>query len=364
MTKTNILFSGMNSLIKKCSLNAMEKNQFYSLSNYLLYQKNVFYKFDKIQCKQNVKQAVNLIEKAQKLKFNHNGLQIGVLISLPSREDNFYVVQFITFIYASWNVPECDRFVGILHEIVLLIYAAGLTDIDSFLSPALLLFKLDNKTPIITGHGGYCTKYTTHRLHAVAKRLQLNHQKVHCPGSTWFGKSDVIIKLANLSAHLAMIIYDNEFDAKKYPELRPFFKNSAFGQWPEWWKPVSSIEICSTSNHVERAAFSIICTSTHGMMIADTLPTLRRRKTRRAREEEERQGVSEDVDASEAKQQSPHYVAWHLSPRASCPFLRSGGILPVIRKNLAETLGLTGLIYRRLLCLEDARTVVSIAGPW
>ncbi|KRY39997.1 Gamma-tubulin complex component 4, partial [Trichinella spiralis] len=76
---------------------------------------------------------------------------------------------------------------------------------------------------------------------------------------------------------------------------------------------------------------------------ADTLPTLRRRKTRRAREEEERQGVSEDVDASEAKQQSPHYVAWHLSPRASCPFLRSGGILPVIRKNLAETLGLTGL---------------------
>ncbi|OUC49930.1 hypothetical protein D917_04938 [Trichinella nativa] len=81
---------------------------------------------------------------------------------------------------------------------------------------------LDNKTPIITGHGGYCTEYTTHRLHAVAKRLQLNHQKVHCPGSTWFGKSDVIIKLANL-------------------KLRPFFKNSAFGQWPEWWKPVSSM---------------------------------------------------------------------------------------------------------------------------
>ncbi|KRZ78205.1 hypothetical protein T08_12538, partial [Trichinella sp. T8] len=52
---------------------------------------------------------------------------------------------------------------------------------------------------------------------------------------------------------------------------------------------------------------------------ADTLLTLRRRKNRRAREEEERQGVSEDVDASEAKQRSPHYVAWNLSPRGSCP---------------------------------------------
>ncbi|KRZ15373.1 Troponin T, partial [Trichinella zimbabwensis] len=277
---------------------------------------NIF--FNKIQCKQNVKQAINLIEKAQKLQFNHNGLKIGVLISLPSREDNFYVVQFITFIYASWKYVNEHKFEVVnqqtvnsasLNLIDLLVFCMKSscsfmppdcivlqngkmktadqahrnlptcyiipteefkhryssvnsyaflnapevsdlekqydyfirTDIDSFLSPALLLFKLDNETPIITGHGGYCTAYTTHRLHALAKRLQLNHQKIHCPGSTWFGKSDVIIKLANLSAHLAMIIYDNEFDAKKYPELRPFFKNSAFGQWPEWWKPVSSM---------------------------------------------------------------------------------------------------------------------------
>ncbi|KAL1285662.1 Threonine--tRNA ligase [Trichinella pseudospiralis] len=303
MTKTNILFSGMNFVIKKCSLNAME---------------NIFYEFNKLQCNSSVKQAINLIEKAQKLQFNHNGLQIGVLISLPSREDNFYVVQFITFIYASWKYVNEHKFEVVnqqtinsasLNVIDLLVFCMKSscsfmppdcivlqnekmktadqtyrnsptcyiipteefkhkyssvnsyaflnapvvsdlekqydyfirTDIDSFLSPALLLFELDTETPIITGHGGYCTEYTTHRLHAVAKRLQLNHQKVHCPGSTWFGKSDVIIKLANLSAHLAMIIYDNEFDAKKYPELRPFFKNSAFGQWPEWWKPVSSM---------------------------------------------------------------------------------------------------------------------------
>ncbi|CDW54422.1 hypothetical protein TTRE_0000269201 [Trichuris trichiura] len=115
------------------------------------------------------------------------------------------------------------------------------TDIDAFLSPTILNFQMPKNLTIITGNGGYCTKFSTARLRKIAERLGLKHKGVHCTGSTWFGESNLIAKLAPIAANLTMYIFDNEFDTKKYPELKAYFSESKHGTWPHWWKPVSSM---------------------------------------------------------------------------------------------------------------------------
>lgn len=95
------------------------------------------------------------------------------------------------------------------------------------------------KYQIATGRGGYCTDFNQKHLEKIAVRLGLRHQKVHCPGSTWFGETELIFKLAKETIWLAAHFYDKEFDAKKYPEIAVYMNKSVDGEWPDWWRRVT-----------------------------------------------------------------------------------------------------------------------------
>ncbi|VDO98313.1 unnamed protein product [Soboliphyme baturini] len=113
------------------------------------------------------------------------------------------------------------------------------TDVDVFLSPAMLLWKTDQ--PIVTGLGGYCVPFNMRRLMTMATRYGLRHQGVHCLGSTWFGESQLISSLSNITIALTMTIFENEFDPVRHPDIAEFMRQSPHGDWPSWWRPVSTM---------------------------------------------------------------------------------------------------------------------------
>lgn len=110
-------------------------------------------------------------------------------------------------------------------------------DFFYFCSPALLNWVPSTK--IAAGQGGYCTEFNQKHLEQIAARLNLRHQKIHCAGSTWFGETSLILKLAQETIRFASYIYDHEFDPKIHPEIQVYMNKSSRGEWPDWWRPVS-----------------------------------------------------------------------------------------------------------------------------
>uniref|UniRef100_A0A5S6QKD2 Hexosyltransferase n=1 Tax=Trichuris muris TaxID=70415 RepID=A0A5S6QKD2_TRIMR len=267
-------------------------------------------------CKADRRHQIAMLNQFKGIPMEYTGYRIGVLLTLPYRHNHYYIVQFMTFIYASWKFIQEHAFeqgfrvqstksgINLVDLLVFCEPAAcpqlpndclstmdpkremerGLrkpgcyyqptrqfnhsypnvnsyafvnervfrkmlpcydyflrTDIDSFLSPTILNFQMPKRMKIITGKGGYCTPFSTARLHKVARRYGLTHRGVHCLGSTWLGESNVVARLAELTAQFTMRLFDNEFDTRRYPELLPYFTNNIEGTWPDWWRPVSSM---------------------------------------------------------------------------------------------------------------------------
>ncbi|KFD65597.1 hypothetical protein M514_09885 [Trichuris suis] len=273
--------------------------------------------FQEKMCKSDRRLQFALLSKLKGSPVEYRGSRIGVLLTLPNRRNDYFVVQFMTFVYASWKFIQDHAFEqylqvlptkGRLNLVDLLVFCEPpacpklpndclskmeeskletemplrkpacyyqptrqfnhsypnvnsyafvnekvfekivphydyllRTDVDSFLSPAIFHFQMPKNMKIITGKGGYCSAFGTERLHQIARRLGLTHRGVHCLGSTWFGESKTVARMATLTAPLTMYLFDNEFDTKKYPELLPYFLENIEGTWPTWWRPVSSM---------------------------------------------------------------------------------------------------------------------------
>ena len=113
------------------------------------------------------------------------------------------------------------------------------TDYDVFLSPALFFWRPIYS--IMTGKGGYSADFNTKRLKLISQKLNMKHVGVHNVGSTWFGQTEVLIKLSKKTLEMTANIFLNEFNPK-LPGLEKInFTKSIEGEWPTWWRPVSSL---------------------------------------------------------------------------------------------------------------------------
>ena len=113
------------------------------------------------------------------------------------------------------------------------------TDFDVFITPTLFTWLPNPDFHIMVGKGGYCESFNMKRLKEIAKKLKLRHQGVHCVGSTWYGETDLFIKLSRKTLELTGHIYMNEFDPDM-PGLETIpLKANPDGEWIRWWRPVS-----------------------------------------------------------------------------------------------------------------------------
>ena len=111
------------------------------------------------------------------------------------------------------------------------------TDYDVFLSPALFFWK--PKHAIMTGGGGYSVDFNMKRLKSISIKLGMKHAGVHNVGSTWFGRTEVFIKLSKKTLEMTAYIFLNEFHPS-LPGLEEIdFAKNIEGAWPTWWRPVS-----------------------------------------------------------------------------------------------------------------------------
>ena len=113
------------------------------------------------------------------------------------------------------------------------------TDFDVFLTPALMIWRPNKR--IIAGHGGYCAEFNKGRLKYIAKKLGLTHRGVHCVGSTWFGETDLFILLSRKTIDLTAYLFMNEFTPNSSGLETVDFTQNREGEWPKWWRPVSSM---------------------------------------------------------------------------------------------------------------------------
>jgi hypothetical protein len=101
------------------------------------------------------------------------------------------------------------------------------TDADVFLTP-----RFKNTFPekkVMVGNGGYSADIKTQkRLKDVSSKLKYNHFNIFNVGATWYGNSEDIIKLGDLSYNATKYIYKNEF-LHYHPG------------WAEWYIGVSSM---------------------------------------------------------------------------------------------------------------------------
>lgn len=113
------------------------------------------------------------------------------------------------------------------------------TDFDVFVTPTLFTWLPNPNFHIMVGKGGYCDPFNMKRLKEIAKKLKLRHQGVHCVGSTWYGETDLFIKLSRKTLELTGHMYMNEFHPDM-PGLETIpLKANPEGEWIRWWRPVS-----------------------------------------------------------------------------------------------------------------------------
>ena len=113
------------------------------------------------------------------------------------------------------------------------------TDFDVFITPALYFWVPSHK--IMTGQGGYCDPFNMKRLKEISAKLGMRHQGVHCVGSTWYGETDLFIKLSKKTLELTAYMFLNEFDPNATGLETINFKKNREGEWVRWWRPVSSM---------------------------------------------------------------------------------------------------------------------------
>ena len=113
------------------------------------------------------------------------------------------------------------------------------SDYDVFLTPGLFLFKTTQK--LLFSKGGYSGEFPNKRLKGIAQKIGLRHQGFHSVGSTWYGETDFFIKAGRVAYNATRYMFLNEFKHDN-PEISKYFKvNKNDGEWPYWWRPVSSM---------------------------------------------------------------------------------------------------------------------------
>ena len=113
------------------------------------------------------------------------------------------------------NADQLDRYSHILH-----------TDVDTFITPAWNNFYPDK---FVCGNGGYSNDENVRRkLHDIAAQLKLEHRGLVNTGSTWYGPTELVRRVAALTEMLTRYILSREFKVET-------------GQWPGWFAGVSSM---------------------------------------------------------------------------------------------------------------------------
>lgn len=111
-------------------------------------------------------------------------------------------------------------------------------DTDTLLAPGFLVW-LPNSSVAI-GEAHYCGDFNKKRLEEIARKLNIPNQKVHCIGSSWYAKADIMQKLSEEVVRLTFHLIKHEFDPK-LPGLEGLFKDNTEGVWPTWWRGVSTL---------------------------------------------------------------------------------------------------------------------------
>ncbi|CAH1776773.1 unnamed protein product, partial [Owenia fusiformis] len=112
------------------------------------------------------------------------------------------------------------------------------TDTDVFISPAILGWSVEY--PLVTGQGGYGSKFSENRLQGIATKLGLRYQHINNIGSSWYAEPGIFLKTVKLALDLSVHVYNHEFN-KSLPGLEGIFHQSVEGKWPEWWRGVSTM---------------------------------------------------------------------------------------------------------------------------
>jgi hypothetical protein len=98
------------------------------------------------------------------------------------------------------------------------------TDVDTFVTPAWRDFR---PTGFVCGNGGYAHDDDVRaRLRAIASELGLTHRGMTNLGSTWYGPTPLVRRIAALTEMLTRYILSRHFQAGP-------------GQWPGWYSSVS-----------------------------------------------------------------------------------------------------------------------------
>lgn len=112
------------------------------------------------------------------------------------------------------------------------------TDVDTLLTPAWNQYYPEGYK---TGKGVYANHFSVkQKILEVAERLQLNHQGIFNIGSTHYGKSSLVKEVCNTATKVTSYLLNSEF--KNY-----------IGQWPQWYRGVSSMYAAeiATNHHVQ-----------------------------------------------------------------------------------------------------------------
>ncbi|MEJ6952472.1 DUF7164 domain-containing protein [Natronospora cellulosivora (SeqCode)] len=110
------------------------------------------------------------------------------------------------------------------------------TDADTFLTPAWNSFYPDIYT---VGIGGYSNNdQVRENIRKIADHFGFRHQGIHNLGSTHYGNASLVRTVASLTLTIAEYLLTNEFKDNE-------------GEWPGWFKGVTSMYSCEIAvNHL------------------------------------------------------------------------------------------------------------------
>jgi hypothetical protein len=110
------------------------------------------------------------------------------------------------------------------------------TDLDTFVTPGFGPFVLPANVSMAVGSGGYHSRNAALRLKWVAtQKLGLDYHQYENVGSTWYGRSRVMIAAARLSMAVMEWLTSQEFT-----EFESLLLSGTEG-WPYWYKPVMTM---------------------------------------------------------------------------------------------------------------------------
>ncbi|CAH1788142.1 unnamed protein product [Owenia fusiformis] len=151
----------------------------------------------------------------------------GRLQNHPDYPSNYGYINTFTFLLDDNLGQIANRYDRILR-----------TDTDVFISPAILGWPV--KYPFVTGRGGYGVPFSENRLREISAKLGLRHQHISNIGSSWYAEPGIFLKAAKLALKLSVHFYNNEFN-KSLPGLEGVFNKTTDGEWPKWWRGVSTM---------------------------------------------------------------------------------------------------------------------------